>query len=259
MRRYIAFIFVVLMCVCSFCSCEAKRELTAEPYTIPFEKTVSFTPTGAENGTGGIVARERKYTYLETDLMILQVENSTDKAYAVTISGTFYDENGEELGTASKTFEEFASGHQRYFLFRPGFVFDRFDYTVETAKHSSDCPASLLTAEFVGLKDGYAPGSNGAKTQLSILGGLVLKNESDVVLDIGVQYLILFDEKGEIFSISPSGTKQNIEPDGDEENEPLYSFLVYQQAEKISEWPEAIRENARGIIVVEDVTRSKFN
>lgn len=257
-KKILLCLLSLFLCIISFYGCGKAKELAAEPYTVSFEKTSEFAPT-EEDSEGGIVVRERKYTYNETDLMLLQVENTTDRAYSVTVLGIFYDEAGEVLGAESKTFEDFAPGHQRYFLFNPGFEFERFECEVETIKHSDDCPASLLTAEFVGLRQGYAPGTGGMKTQPAILGGVVIRNGSKVSLDIGIQYLILFDENGGIFSISTSGTAQNIEPSSDAEVSPDYSFFTYQQKDKIKEWPEAIRDHVRGIVVVDGVTRSKFN
>lgn len=259
-KKIVLCLLLVALCIVSIYGCSSAKELAAEPYTISFEKTSEFAPSSEENAGGGIVIRERKYTYRETNLMILQVENTTDRAYSVTVSGTFYDKTGKELGTASKTFEEFASKHKRYFLFNPEFVFERFEYTVETTKHGGDCPAALLTAEFVGLRQGYAPSfeTTAMKTQPTILGGMTIRNYSNVSLDIGIQYLILFDENNEIFSISSSGTAQNIEASGGAV-EARYSFHVYQQEDKIKDWPEAIRDHAHGIIVVDGVARSKFN
>ncbi len=258
-KRSILCLLTVVLCIVFLYGCGNAKELAAEPYAIHFEKTSEFAP-GEESTGGVIVVRERKYTYNETDLMILQVENTTDRAYSVTINGIFYDENGKELGTDSKTFEEFASKHQRYFLFRPGFAFERFEYKIETSKHSSDCPAALLTAEFVGLRQGYAPGADATiKTLPTLLGGVSIKNNSNVCLDMGIQYLIIFDENGEIFSISQSGTAQNIEPSGKDDDNPRYSFHTYQQTDKIKDWPEAIRDHVRGIVVVDGVTRSKFS
>lgn len=260
-KRLILCLLTVALCIVSLYGCSSAKELAAEEYTIRFEKTSEFAPSGEENVSGGIAVRERKYSYRETNLMILQVENTTDRAYSVTVSGTFFDESGNALGTASKTFEEFAAGHQRYFLFRPGFAFERFEYEVETTKHSGDCPAALLTAEFVGLRQGYAPSyeTTSLKTVPTILGGMTVRNDSKVSLDIGIQYLIVFDENGEIFSISTSGTAQNIEPSGEADVEARYSFHIYQQEDKIKDWPEAIRDHARGIIVVDGITRSKFS
>ncbi len=258
-KKSVLCLLSAVICIVSLCGCGKAKELAAEPYTVSFEKTSEFTPTGEENAKGGIVVSERKYTYNETDLMLLQVKNTTDRAYSVTISGTFYGKELEKPETASKTFEDFASGHKRYFLFNPGFRFERFEYKVETTKHSGDCPSALLTAEFVGLREGYAPGTGGMKTQPTILGGVVIRNGSKVSLDIGIQYLILFDENGEIFSVSTSGTVQNIEPSDDAEVEPQYAYSAYQQKDKIKEWPEAIRNRVRGIVVIDGVTRSKFN
>lgn len=260
-KKIVLCLLFAALCIVSLYGCSSAKELAAEPYTISFEKTSEFVPSSEENAGGGIVIRERKYTYRETNLMILQAENTTDRAYSVTVSGTFYDKTGKELGTASKTFEEFAAGHQRYFLFCPGFAFEKFDYKVETTKRSGDCPAALLTAEFVGLRQGYAPSFETAamKTQPTILGGMTIRNDSNVSLDIGIQYLIIFDENGGIFSISTSGTTQNIEPSGGAKIDPRYSFTVYQQEDKINDWPDDIRDHAHGIIVVDGVARSKFN
>ena len=69
---------------------------------------------------GQFTAKEKTYDYNGANVSILQVENLSDTAYTVTITGKFKDSNGNVLKTESKTFEGFPGGWSNYFVFQPG-------------------------------------------------------------------------------------------------------------------------------------------
>ena len=62
---------------------------------------------------GQFTAKEKTYDYNGANVSILQVENLSDTAYTVTITGKFKDSNGNVLKTESKTFEGFPGGMEQ--------------------------------------------------------------------------------------------------------------------------------------------------
>lgn len=99
----------------------------------------SVSGEGTQNG--GFVVRDKKYDYEGNNLVVLNVENQTDKNYSVTITGTYLNKNGEILKEETKTFTGFAAGWQNNFFFVPEIAFDRFTYTLQTEKYDEVCYA----------------------------------------------------------------------------------------------------------------------
>ena len=70
--------------------------------------------------SGQFSVKEKKYDYNGANVSILQVENKSEQAYTITITGKFKDVNGKVVKTESKTFEGFPGGWSNYFVFQPG-------------------------------------------------------------------------------------------------------------------------------------------
>jgi len=70
--------------------------------------------------SGQFSVKEKKYDYNGANVSILQVENKSEQAYTITITGKFKDANGKVVKTESKTFEGFPGGWSNYFVFQPG-------------------------------------------------------------------------------------------------------------------------------------------
>ena len=88
--------------------------------------------------TGDFVVSEKKYDYKDANLMLLYVENQTNRHYNVTINGKYLDENGETIKEESQTYEGFPSGWSNHFIFYPKMAFDSFTYTVDTEEYVPD-------------------------------------------------------------------------------------------------------------------------
>lgn len=102
---------------------------------------------GTISGTqsGGFLVSEKKYDFEGNNLVVLNVENKTDKNYSIAIKGTYLDENGETLKEETITFEGFTAGWKNNFFFVPNIPFDRFSYTLETTEYAGECLAHLFT------------------------------------------------------------------------------------------------------------------
>ena len=92
----------------------------------------------------GFMIKDKKYSYEGTDLVILDVENQTEKNYTITINGSYLDKDGNILKTETQTFEGFCAGLQNYFLFQPKITFDKFTYTVEMSEYKEECLMSYF-------------------------------------------------------------------------------------------------------------------
>lgn len=112
----------------------------------------SVVQTGAVLGNDetivndAFVVRERKFDYKDNDhnLVVLSVENQTDKNYMLTVKGQYLDENGTVLKEESQTIEGFAAGWQNNLFFAPDISFDKFLYTLETEVYTGACYTNLF-------------------------------------------------------------------------------------------------------------------
>ena len=91
--------------------------------------------TSREPLTGDFVVSEKKYDYKDANIMLLYVENQTNRHYNVTIKGKYLDENGETIQEETQTFEGFASGWANHFVFYPRKAFASFTYSVDTVEY----------------------------------------------------------------------------------------------------------------------------
>lgn len=97
------------------------------------------------NTTGEFVVNEKKYNYNDANLMVLNIENKTNKNFNVTINGQYLDAAGKTLKEETVTFEGFAAGWKNNFFFVPEIVFDRFTYTLQVEEFAGECLAQLFT------------------------------------------------------------------------------------------------------------------
>lgn len=100
---------------------------------------------GQGAATGEFVVNEKKFDYKDANLMVLNIENKTNKNFNVAIIGQYLDENGKTLKEETVTFEGFAAGWENNFFFVPEISFDRFTYTLQVKEYDGECLAQLFT------------------------------------------------------------------------------------------------------------------
>lgn len=186
------------------------------------------TVSGEGVQNGGFVVKDKKYDYEGNNLMILNVENQTDKNYKVTIKGQYLDESGAVLKEESKTYEGFAAGWNNNFFFVPGIPFERFAYTLEAEEYTEPCYAQLLTYKWdleesargitpeemsrIAKADAeYKAAIDAGRTDVPVpelqyspalifgLGvGFKTADEIKILLDV-----VILDNKGEVYAVQP--------------------------------------------------------
>ena len=107
MKKAICLLIAASLCLVFLISCgetETKHEIsdydsvsriTAEENDASGNRTDEVSQAPAE---GEIVIKDKKYVFEGTDLVILEVDNKTNRDYSITINGTYLDENGKTVG-----------------------------------------------------------------------------------------------------------------------------------------------------------------
>lgn len=224
-KNIIIFMILIAMMLTILAGCAKEEEQTSAGTISDFDSQTHFQvgTSGEESASGDtsnapvsgeFVVSEKRYSYEGTDLMVLFVENQTDRHYNVTINGTYFDENGETLKTESQTFEGFAAKWQNYFIFRPEMDFERFEYSLEVEENKEDpihydtngVPYSSNIELRYEKKLQWIRGAGAGEVNFAEMRDLVFQAElvnHHETTEVAVEfYLILLNNDGEIYYCS---------------------------------------------------------
>ncbi len=116
------------------------------------EPSESKTPTDySENVTtqeSGFVVSDKMYDFEGNNLVVLNVENKTNKNYYLYIYAQYLDEDGNVLKEETRKFEGFAAGWKNNFFFIPGIPFAKFSYKMETKEYAGKCYGSIFSITY---------------------------------------------------------------------------------------------------------------
>lgn len=120
---------------------------------VPSEESKGNEISDEEAFTGEFVVKDKKYTFEGNNLVIVSVENQTNKNYSVTVEGTYLDKDGNVLKTETQTFDQYSAGYSGYFLFKPNMQFDKFTYKFETENADGPFYVKDITPKFNELRE----------------------------------------------------------------------------------------------------------
>lgn len=148
--------------------------------------------------------KEKKLIHDDKEILLLRVENTTDKTYSASITVNYHDENGKVIKTQVQSYDWFVAGYYKYFLFRPGKSFENYSYDIEFAESDGEVPiitcgviSSNVSASYIGYLD-----ENMLVPHFTYK--LCTKNEGGFPVQL-VLACLEFDENGELFDIRNSG------------------------------------------------------
>ena len=146
MKKTALFLLTVILITTMFSGCESGNE---KPSVSPDTSNSETTATQDENEIiNGISVKAKKYDFKGNNVLILDTENTADKNYTVSVAVTYYDENKSPVKEETETFEGYAAGYQKYFLFNPEIAFDSYDYNITVEEYDGDCYASYIDIKF---------------------------------------------------------------------------------------------------------------
>ena len=191
MKKNIALLLFFTLIAAMLVSCDEQK---SPQHEISDYDSVSAVAPDDGQICGEITVKDKKYVFEGKDVVILDVQNGTDTDLSITINGTYLDESGNVLLTETKTFEQFYSGWQNYFLFNPKINFAKFTYTVESVKATEECFMKNVVVQagkpFSGRNDDNA----------ALVCDFAASNGNDFTITLGAS-IVLFNEKGDIVFI----------------------------------------------------------
>ena len=185
---------------------------TASPTTTP---TPSLVPDKVTVVDGIFNVSEKKYRYKGNDVMIINVENTANKAYNIEISAKFKSASGSVVATETVEFEGFAANWSNYFLFTPEACFDVFEFDINAVEYSGQAIAnhihvedsfkvSVMTQDKQGFIKDKVPITKATQKQLDE-GTIKTDLTAYVTLGKSINFWVsgvLFSPDGEIMAIS---------------------------------------------------------
>lgn len=146
------------------------------------------------------IVKTKKLEFEKSNVLLLNIENKSEKDYTLSISVTYCDAEGNILKIDTKRFEGFASNFINNFVFQPGIVFEEAKVEIVPESFSSKSMINNLIMEWMHYDTFTIMGETHYKGRVRI------ENSSEDVFKIKTEF-ILFDESDNIVSIAPMGKK----------------------------------------------------
>ncbi len=202
MRRIIAFFLIILCTIPLLFSC-GKEDDTEASQMAEGSSDGDITISDGSGNDDAFTIEERKSTYGDEDLAILYVKNNTENEYSLTVSVSFFDNDGKETaGDMTKTRTVFSELETCY-IFRPMAKFDRFEYNLSAEKKDEPSGGGFKYSKQVTASVGPHPSDvyEGVENVRAIV-DVTFTVQNDFTNDMFLDgKLILFDNQGEIFTI----------------------------------------------------------
>lgn len=270
MKKFLIAFLMLAMMTTSFAGCEETSGNTSdlnhyseasydnESHFIPEQSSPSSENSGNESQSdspaGSFVVKDKKYDFRGNNLVLLSVENQTDKDYRVTITGSYLDAEGKVIKTETRSSDQFSAGYSGYFLFEPNIAFDRFSYTFDTEETEGPFYAKHLGFRYNGL-DLTPTTIDAMKAQgdysryPSVSASFSFENKGNSEIRVWVRYLI-FSENGQILCAT---NKVVNFPAGDTFDSGVKQFPMFKTTDENWEYPEEW-ERLQIIPIIMDLT-----
>jgi len=219
--------------------------------------------------SGQFSVKEKKYDYNGANVSILQVENKSEQAYTITITGKFKDANGKVIKTESKTFEGFPAGWSNYFVFQPSIKYNSVSWDISAAVFTGNVVADFFEVggSAYCTEKRVSVDANGnmvyiltpelIKTLKEVVAVEInygpLQNKYGFALSIMVD-TVLFDSNGKIIHIGNSAKTDFTNKDYDSYFTVFYNItdILWTDKDKFA-MPDNLK-NSNGIVALTSVT-----
>lgn len=157
MKKYLSVLLLISLLLVSMVSCnnvETPQNNPSDTTATNSDSTPVFTDSIKDydmvddSSTEGFIIKAKKYKYEDNNVLLLNVKNTTKTNYSVSVSVDFCDSTGNTVKTESQTFEGYAAGYEKLFLFEPQITFDSYTYKVTVEEYTGECYAQHVDVWF---------------------------------------------------------------------------------------------------------------
>lgn len=263
MKKLLVIILTLVLTLIVFTGCDEEGDSSdLNIYSeASFDNESKFVPDEESKGsevseealTGEFVVKDKKYTFEGNDLVIVSVENQTNKNYSVTVTGTYLDKDGNVLKTETQTFDQYSAGYSGYFLFKPDMQFDKFTYEFKSEETEGPFYAKDLTFKFNGFEEQWVTITeqelkNDFTKYPTIVAPLSIAYSGNVKVHV-VTYWVLLTETGEVIEIIFYEPWLNPGVELSDRQD----FPLYQTMEDDFVWPEGWKNNVQAIPILKKI------
>lgn len=270
MKKMICFLTVLTLLLVG-CAADSAEQTSLPDYSDPigsYDTESLLTPEGnkseepsdnvqEETTEDGFAVKYKKYDYQGNNLVVMHVENKTDKHYTLTVNGRYLNADGSIKQTERKTFEGFAAGFANYFIFQPNTMFDGFDYTMEFEPFEEDPASKYMVMSGVTLDCRKWRGIEGELPDyyVGVSSNFHIAHTYNASLYFGADFLVL-DKNDNVFFVDQQLVQKDISPLKEGQDIKTYSterFMFYDENvlwENVDEYvlPDELNGEITGIV-----------
>lgn len=271
MKKTLVIVLALLLTLAAFAGCSENGEELNIYSEASYDNESKFVPdeeskesATSESGVSGeeyvplsgeFIVKNKKYTFEGNNLVIVSVENQTNKNYSVTVEGTYLDKDGNVLKTETQTFDQYSAGYSGHFLFKPEMQFDKFTYEFRSEEADGPFYAKDLVFNFRGLSEMLSVideqlTQNDYTKYPSIAATFAYRYTGEVSLYPTLKW-ILFSEADTIVAMIDA--KPMLQPNQEFDSEDM-SILLQTMEDKLV-WPEEYKGNVRAVVIVKDAEK----
>ena len=204
--------------------------------------------------TGKLVIKEKKYDYNGANVMILNVENQSNKNLTLTITAKYLDGNGKTLKAENRKIEGFPANYRNYVIFNPGIKFDKFTFEVKTSAFSGEALMKYIVSTNnveVKAQPSIMDSNEGKEPRAELMITYRIMNTYSDTLTYYVNF-VLFDKNGDIFWVNTesNGFRKSKDDDGIRNRVITYDNIMY----KDYMMPDVLKGTCTGIVAILNVT-----
>ena len=206
--------------------------------------------------TGKLVVKEKKYDYNGANVMILNVENQSNKNLTLTITAKYQDGNGKTLKSETRKIEGFPANYRNYVILNPGIKFDKFTFEVKATAYSGEALMKYFTCgnnvEVI-AQPSIHDSNQGKDPRAELMVTYHVMSSYPGYLYYSAHF-VLFDKNGDIFWLytGPSSYKKGEYQVVDSGNRPefiTYDNIMY----KDYVMPDVLNGTCTGIVALVNV------
>lgn len=151
----------------------------------------------------GLVIKEKLYSYGENDVLILSVNNPTEKNLKITINVSYFDLEENILKEDSREYDQMYSGGTNNFIFTPEIGFEDYSYSVTAEEFNGKVLAKDVSVKILDLYESYSATPDGEKGYVTAKVEHVY-NGNFPSLHIVTRFIVI-DKNGELYGVFKTG------------------------------------------------------
>ena len=198
MKKVLSIVLAIISVAALFVGCGKKYK---DPYA-----DVEKTRIEINGQSDTLLEWDNKYDYNGSTVVLIWLENNSEKAYTVEVICKYEDSAGNEITSESNSFSGLSAGCRNCFIFKPRVPFETYSFSVNATPYEGETkleyfePDPYCKAKYEA--DPIDIYEQAEKIRLCATYSYKINNSGNTDLSYDVD-MIIFDRNGKLFDIHP--------------------------------------------------------